>query len=189
MRPGGASACRARVGTAGHRPAADPGVAGVAPGRHAHPAGAEWLRLTDNGQMPAITIDTASATPPFEQVRSQLAGQIQSGQLPVGARLPTVRALAASLGLAANTVARAFGELEHAGLVCTSGRAGTTVSAAGSAGRARTAAAARQYATTALSLGLSTEEALDIVRAALEGPAAAAARADAPVPAEVGQAG
>ena len=123
--------------------------------------------------MPAITIDAASTVPPFEQVRSQLAGQIQSGQLPVGARLPTVRALAASLGLAANTVARAFGELEHAGLVCTSGRAGTTVSAAGSAGRARTAAAARQYATTALSLGLSTDEAMSIVRAALEGPPAA----------------
>ena len=120
--------------------------------------------------MTAITIDAASATPPFEQVRSQLAGQITSGQLPVGARLPTVRALAASLGLAANTVARAFGELEHAGLVCTSGRAGTTVSAAGSAGRARTAAAARQYATTALSLGLTAEEALGIVRAALGGP-------------------
>ena len=139
--------------------------------------------------MPAITIDAASAVPPFEQVRSQLAGQIQSGQLPVGARLPTVRALAASLGLAANTVARAFGELEHAGLVCTSGRAGTTVSAAGSAGRARTAAAARQYATTALSLGLSTDEALSIVRAALEGPAAPEVASAGPVGARTGQPG
>lgn len=148
----------------------------------ADPAGAESPALTHNGDMTAITIDAASATPPFEQVRSQLAGQIKSGQLPVGARLPTVRALAASLGLAANTVARAFGELEHAGLVCTSGRAGTTVSAAGSAGRARTAAAARQYATTALSLGLSSEEALGIVRAALEGPGASAVPA-AQVPA------
>jgi DNA-binding transcriptional regulator YhcF (GntR family) len=139
--------------------------------------------------MPAITIDAASAVPPFEQVRSQLAGQIQSGQLPVGARLPTVRALAASLGLAANTVARAFGELEHAGLVCTSGRAGTTVSAAGSASRARTAAAARQYATTALSLGLSTEEALGIVRAALQGPDATARPAEVPSGAGDGPAG
>ena len=118
--------------------------------------------------MSVITIDATSAIPPFEQVRSQLAGQIQSGQLPVGARLPTVRALAASLGLAANTVARAFGELEHAGLVCTSGRAGTTVSAAGDAGRARAGAAAKQYATTARNLGLSTEDALNIVRAALQ---------------------
>ena len=81
-----------------------------------------------------ITIDAASSIPPFEQVRSQLAEQIQSGRLPVGARLPTVRGLALQLGLAANTVARAFGELEHAGLVQTRGRAGTTVSAVGRRG-------------------------------------------------------
>ncbi len=77
--------------------------------------------------MAMITIDAASSVPPFEQVRSQLAEQIQCGRLPVGARLPTVRGLALQLGLAANTVARAFGELEHAGLVQTRGRAGTTV--------------------------------------------------------------
>src|SRR3954470_5409996 len=96
--------------------------------------------------MPMITIDAGSSTPPFEQVRSQLAEQIQSGRLPVGARLPTVRGLALQLGLAANTVARAFGELEHAGLVRTRGRAGTTVSASGDAGRERAAAAAGEYA-------------------------------------------
>jgi DNA-binding transcriptional regulator YhcF (GntR family) len=118
--------------------------------------------------MPVINIDTASSVPPFEQVRSQIAAQIQSGQLPVGARLPTVRGLAAQLGLAANTVARAFGELEHAGLVATRGRAGTTVSAAGDLGRQRASAAAREYATTVRSLGFKEEEAVAIVRAALQ---------------------
>ncbi|MET3806360.1 DNA-binding transcriptional regulator YhcF (GntR family) [Nakamurella sp. UYEF19] len=118
--------------------------------------------------MPMITIDAASSVPPFEQVRSQLAEQIQSGRLPVGARLPTVRGLATTLGLAANTVARAFGELEHAGLVRTSGRAGTTVSASGDAGRTQAAAAARDFAALAGSVGLSREQALDIVRAALD---------------------
>ena len=118
--------------------------------------------------MPMITIEPASSVPPFEQVRSQLAEQIQSGRLPVGARLPTVRGLALQLGLAANTVARAFGELEHAGLVQTRGRAGTTVSAAGDAGRERASAAAQDYAATVRSLGLRDEEALRIVRAALE---------------------
>lgn len=115
-----------------------------------------------------ITIDAASSLPPFEQVRSQLAEQIQSGRLPVGARLPTVRGLALQLGLAANTVARAFGELEHAGLVQTRGRAGTTVSALGDAGRERAAVAAGEYAATVRSLGLADDEALHIVRAALD---------------------
>nr|WP_090482376.1 GntR family transcriptional regulator [Nakamurella panacisegetis] len=118
--------------------------------------------------MPKIAIDAASSVPPFEQVRSQIAAQIQSGQLPVGAKLPTVRALATQLGLAANTVARAFGELEHAGLVHTRGRAGTTVSGAGDTGRERAAAAARDFAATVRSLGLKDEEAISIVRAALD---------------------
>jgi DNA-binding transcriptional regulator YhcF (GntR family) len=118
--------------------------------------------------MAMITIDAASSVPPFEQVRSQLAEQIQCGRLPVGARLPTVRGLALQLGLAANTVARAFGELEHAGLVQTRGRAGTTVTGSGDAGRERAAAAAREYATTVRGLGLPDDEALQIVRAALD---------------------
>lgn len=125
-------------------------------------------RVTDNGAMPMVSIDAASSVPPFEQVRSQLAAQIQSGRLPVGARLPTVRGLATQLGLAANTVARAFGELEHAGLVHTRGRAGTTVSAAGDAGRERASAAAQDFASTVRSLGLDDDEALRIVSAALQ---------------------
>ena len=118
--------------------------------------------------MAMITIDAASSVPPFEQVRSQLAEQIQCGRLPVGTRLPTVRGLALQLGLAANTVARAFGELEHAGLVQTRGRAGTTVSGSGDAGRERAAAAAREYAASVRALGLPDDEALQIVRAALD---------------------
>jgi len=118
--------------------------------------------------MPVINVDAESTVPPYEQVRSQIAAQIQAGELPVGARLPTVRGLAATLGLAANTVARAFGELEHAGLVTTHGRAGTTVSAAGDTGRERAAAAARDYAATVRSLGLSDTQAMSMIKAALE---------------------
>jgi DNA-binding transcriptional regulator YhcF (GntR family) len=124
--------------------------------------------LPDNGSMPVINIDAASPTPPFEQVRSQIAAQIQSGQLPVGARLPTVRGLAIQLELAANTVARAYGELEHAGLVSTRGRAGTTVSASGDLARERAGRAAHDYATTIRGLGIQDEDALSIVRAALD---------------------
>ncbi|RJQ74327.1 GntR family transcriptional regulator [Pseudonocardiaceae bacterium YIM PH 21723] len=115
-----------------------------------------------------IRLDTESRVPPFEQVRSQLAQQITDRALAVGAKLPTVRALAAELGLAVNTVARAYRELEEAGLVETRGKAGTFVSARGQFSRSRAQQAAQVYASTAVELGLSREEALEIVRAALE---------------------
>jgi DNA-binding transcriptional regulator YhcF (GntR family) len=72
-------------------------------------------------------LDTGSGTAPYEQVRVQLATRIGDGRLPAGTRLPTVRALAAGLGLAVNTVARAYKELEADGLVATEGRRGTFV--------------------------------------------------------------
>ena len=52
---------------------------------------------------------------------------------------PTVRSLASELGLAVNTVARAYRELESASLLETRGRAGTFVGANGDAGKARAA--------------------------------------------------
>lgn len=114
-----------------------------------------------------IPIDAASPVPPYEQVRGQLARQITDRTLAVGTRLPTVRRLAADLGLAANTVARAYRELEESGLVETRGRAGTFVSAQGERSRAAVQQAARQYAATARALGVDRGEALSIVSAAL----------------------
>jgi len=54
-----------------------------------------------------VTINPASAVPPYEQVRTQLAQQINDGRLPVGTKLATVRQFAKDLDIAANTVARA----------------------------------------------------------------------------------
>jgi DNA-binding transcriptional regulator YhcF (GntR family) len=78
-----------------------------------------------------------------------------------------VRRLADDLGLAVNTVARAYRELEAAGLVETRGRGGTVVTAAGDAARERLLHAAHAYATLARSLGVSAREAVGLVRAAL----------------------
>lgn len=77
--------------------------------------------------MVMLVVDTRSPVPPFEQLRHQLLAQIESGELTPGAQLPTVRRMAADLGLAPNTVARAYRELEKAGLVRTAGRRGTVV--------------------------------------------------------------
>jgi DNA-binding transcriptional regulator YhcF (GntR family) len=114
-----------------------------------------------------ITIDATSPVPPYEQLRSQLAKQVNDRTLAVGTRLPTVRRLAADLGLATNTVARAYRELEEAGLVETNGRAGTFVAAAGHHSRERARQAAREYAAVVTALGVDADEALHIVAAAL----------------------
>ena len=66
--------------------------------------------------------------PPFEQLRTRIAALAASGELPAGTRLATVRQLATDLGLATNTVARAYRELEADGVVATEGRRGTFVS-------------------------------------------------------------
>jgi len=74
-----------------------------------------------------IEIHLDSPVPPFEQVRAQLEAMILTGILADGAKLATVRALAGDLGLAAGTVARAYRELEAAGLIRTARRSGSTV--------------------------------------------------------------
>jgi DNA-binding transcriptional regulator YhcF (GntR family) len=116
-----------------------------------------------------IVIDADSFVPPFEQVRSQIAAQALDGTLVVGTRLPTVRRLADDLGLAVNTVARAYRELEEAGIVETRGRGGTVVTAGGDQTRARAQAEAQRYADLIRKLGLDPAEGLRVVRAALDG--------------------
>jgi DNA-binding transcriptional regulator YhcF (GntR family) len=114
-----------------------------------------------------IVIDAASPTPPYEQLRAQLARQIQDRSLAVGTRLPTIRRLAADLGLAVNTVGRAYRELEDAGLIETRGRAGSFVAAAGEHALEQAHRAARDYAAVIASVGIDPTEAIRIVEAAL----------------------
>lgn len=76
-----------------------------------------------------VRVDGTDPTPPYEQLRAQLAQLISGGAVEPGSRLPPVRQLAADLGLATGTVARAYRELEAAGLVRTRRGGGTTVSA------------------------------------------------------------
>ena len=114
-----------------------------------------------------ITVDMSAAEPPYEQVRAQLAGLIARGNLAERDRLPTVRALAGDLGLAVNTVARAYKELEAEGLVTTRRRAGTVVAGGGHATDVALHRSAATYALSAVKAGLSDSAAIDLVRAAL----------------------
>ncbi|WP_055586137.1 GntR family transcriptional regulator [Streptacidiphilus griseoplanus] len=107
-----------------------------------------------------LSVDPSSPVPPYEQIRARIAELARSGELPTGHRLPAVRALAADLGLAAGTVARAYRELESDGVVETRGRHGTVIAAAGDAARRHAAAAAEDFARRTLQLGLTQDEAL-----------------------------
>lgn len=114
-----------------------------------------------------VRIDAASTVPPFEQLRVQILDAANEGRLAVGTRLPPVRALAARLGLAVNTVARAYRELEQAEVVTTRSRAGTVIAAAGDNGRRRVAEAAAVFADSVRANGLDPQEAVTYVETAL----------------------
>ncbi len=90
---------------------------------------------------------------------------MRDGRLPPGTRLPTVRELAGQLGLAVNTVARAYRELETAGVVETRGRFGTFVARVDPADAAM-ATAAHTYVSAAKALGIDKADAVRYVEAA-----------------------
>lgn len=89
--------------------------------RSEHPKSIEAVDLP-------LFISAADGQPGYEQLARQLKSLIVSRTLKVGSRLPSSRALAASLGVNRNTVVAAFESLANAGLVETRGRGGTVVS-------------------------------------------------------------
>lgn len=119
--------------------------------------------------MPAIVfaIDPQSSMRPFEQLRDQVISAVNSGELEQDARLPTVRALAAELGLATNTVARAYRELEREHVIETRGRYGSFIAAPNKAITETAQAAADAFVAHVEQLGVSAEEVVDLVADAL----------------------
>lgn len=62
-------------------------------------------------------VDPTSGIPIYQQLVDEIRSAIKTGKLPTGEQLPTVLAMADSLGLARGTVKRAYDELELLGLV------------------------------------------------------------------------
>ena len=112
-----------------------------------------------------VRIDPNAAKPLFDQLRTQIIDGIRDGKLPPGTRLPTVRELAAQMSLAVNTVARAYRELESAGILETRGRFGTFVARVDPADTAM-ATAAHTFVSAARALGIDKTEAMRYVDAA-----------------------
>ncbi|MEO2013209.1 MAG: GntR family transcriptional regulator [Fuerstiella sp.] len=79
-----------------------------------------------------IRISQDDGTPIYQQVVSQVKLLVSTGRLDEGEQLPAVRKLAEQLLINPNTVARAYRELESAGVVVSRRGSGVFVSASGS---------------------------------------------------------
>ncbi|SDM71539.1 GntR family transcriptional regulator [Allokutzneria albata] len=120
-----------------------------------------------------LTIDARSSVAPYEQIRAQVLRMLASGALAPGARLPSIRQLAKDLGVASGTIARAYRELEHGGLIVSRGKHGTFVAESATVDSERVRAdteaelqvAAAAYLAAARNLGYGAEDAARVLRA------------------------
>lgn len=112
---------------------------------------------------PLLSLDVDSGIPVFAQIRDQVTRAVAEGRLTPGSRLPTTRALAAQLGVAVNTVAKAYRELEREAVVEGRGRQGTFIVDQDGTVAEREAA---RFVAAVQPLGLSRERALALVERA-----------------------
>jgi GntR family transcriptional regulator len=115
-----------------------------------------------------LSVDPDRALPVYEQVREQIKRMVASGTLQAGTRLPTIRQLAADLGLAKGTIERAYELLETDTVIETKGRKGTFVMEMARATKQQQTigldAAAESLVVIARQLGADEDAALDAVR-------------------------
>lgn len=79
-----------------------------------------------------IHVNVHDGVPIYAQIANQVKYLVASGRLVAGAELPPIRVLAEQLVVNPNTVARAYKELELAGIVQKRSTAGTFVTDQGS---------------------------------------------------------
>lgn len=75
-----------------------------------------------------IKIDTGASTAVFQQITDQIHFAINTGQIKPGDKLPSIRTIAAKHDIAANTVAKAYRQLEFRGVIQSKDRSGFIVS-------------------------------------------------------------
>jgi len=66
---------------------------------------------------PLLSIDLHNGVPAYRQIMDQIKLQIATGLLPPGSELPSTRALSAELALNPMTISKAYGLLEHDGVL------------------------------------------------------------------------
>ncbi len=78
-------------------------------------------------EQPLLIVNHKSTVPPYDQVSLQIRGLIAAKRLVPGSLLPPVRQLAEDLGVAPNTIMRAYDELERDGWVIREARKNVAV--------------------------------------------------------------
>jgi GntR family transcriptional regulator len=116
-----------------------------------------------------IHISQGDGVPIYLQIVNQVKYLVASGRLAVGDELPTIRALAERLVINPNTVARAYRELESAGIVAARRSAGTVVTDTGSPLARRECVGILTERVDALlaearQMNFGTEDVLDLIR-------------------------
>ncbi len=120
-----------------------------------------------------LSIATGDPRPVTRQIVDGVRRQIASGELPVGAALPSVRGLAQQLTINPNTVAKAYAELTAEGWLDSRPGLGLFVAPPrqllSDPERARRLDdAVQRLASDVIGLGYSTEEVIDHVAAELQ---------------------
>lgn len=118
-----------------------------------------------------LRVDANEALPVYEQIRLQISAMVAAGSLAPGTRLPTIRQLAADLGLAKGTVSKAYEMLLRDRVVESRGRSGTVVADSPRDPHAASQLvtdAADRLAVAAIQAGLSRDEARAALAAALD---------------------
>jgi GntR family transcriptional regulator len=75
----------------------------------------------------SIFIDKSNPVPIYEQIKDQIMGLIQTGQIKTGDQLPTIRELSVELSVNVNTVALAYRDLTNSGMLISERGKGTFV--------------------------------------------------------------
>ena len=120
-------------------------------------------------------VDAGSDVPIYRQLVQQVRRDVMLGRLRPGDQLPSVKEVVDALSVNPNTVVKAFGELEHQGMVVRRQGVGTFVSAAppmaSIAVAPRLLASLARWLDRARQEGLSAEQIRMLLEVALDEPA------------------
>jgi len=128
-------------------------------------------------------IEAGSDVPIYRQLVQQVRRDVMLGRLRPGDQLPSVKDVVDALSVNPNTVVKAFGELEHQGVLVRRQGVGTFVAAAPSlaslAVEPKLQSALARWVDRARADGLSAEQIRMLVEVALDEPAAGQAGREA----------
>ena len=114
-----------------------------------------------------LHLDCSQEIPIYQQIRNEIVLGIASGKLAPGTQMPSIRALAETLGVNMMTVSKAYTQLKQEGYLLADRRAGTVVAPCRTGVMHQSARAALEMAVSeARAAGVPLETVLDLCRRA-----------------------